>query len=143
MTVTKAIIRCNSKNIALITILLHFVYLRIFRISFNLLTYFVFFSLKRIYSLYIESLIWRYYIYIAKKNFLTGFYDVFKIVITSDNIKSGFVKINFVLFDFNTVFSEFEIPLVIFTPTISPLTSAGFIRSPSVKTLKNIKEVIR
>ena len=46
----------------------------------------------------------RYYTYIAKENFLTGFYDAFKIAITSDNIKSGFAVINFVPFDFNTVF---------------------------------------
>ena len=108
--------------------------------KFQLFNVFCFFLLKRVYSLYIESLIRRYYIYIVKKDFLTGFYDAFKVAITSDNIKSGFAVISLVLFDLNTVFSEFLIFLVVLTPTVFPLTSAGFIFPPA-KTLRNIKEV--
>ena len=106
------------------------------------LNVFCFSPLKRAYSLYIESLMRRYYTHIAKKDFLNGFYDAFKVIIISDNIKSGFAVTGFVLFDPNTVFFTFEIPPVIPTPTVFPLTSAGFIFPPA-KTPKNIRKTIR
>ena len=85
----------------------------------------------------------RYYTYITKENFLTAFYNVFKVIITSDNIKSGFTVIGFVLFDFNTVFFTFEIPLVIFILIIFPFIFAGFNFSFFTKTLINIYKVTK
>ena len=91
---------------------------------------------------YIENLIRRYYIYIIKEDFLAGFYDAFQVTITSDNIKFEFAKVNLILLDFNNVFSELEVLLIVFTPTVFPLTFVGFILA-FAKALRNIRKVIR
>ena len=85
----------------------------------------------------------RYVTYITKEDFIASFCDAFKAAMITDNIKSGFAKAGLVPFDPNRVLSELEIPPVVPTPTVSPLTSAGSIRSPPTKTLRNIKEITR
>ena len=95
--------------------------------------------LKRTYSLYIENLLRRHQTYIAKEDFLAGFYDAFQAAMTSDNIRSGFAKAGLVPFDPQNVLGELESHLLVPTPTVSPLSDTSSL-SPPTKTPRNVNE---
>ena len=90
----------------------------------------------------IKDVIRRHITYIAKKDFIAGFYNAFFEAMSFDNIKFGFRAAGLVLFDPEHVIAKLEVPSFVLTPTISPLSSGSSLTLPA-KTLRTTRKITR